>query len=103
MFVVRKLDCELPFISWFGGLTCAIRFAENKALVCTRCGAFVTDRANGRTGAGERLPREKLLSMTTDARVVIWKVSDVRKITLCGPGRRNSVTGIASQILVFVR
>jgi hypothetical protein len=103
MFVVGKLNRELPLIFWFDGLACAIRFAEDKAPVRARCGAFVTDRANSRTRAGQRLPREKLLSMTTDAGVVIWKVSDVRKITFRGPCRRNFVTGIASQTLVFVR
>ena len=102
MFVVRKLDGELPFIFWFGGLAGAIRFAENEAPSFAWRGAHVTDRTDSRTRAGERLPREKLLSVTTNAGIMVWKISDIRKITLCGPCRGNFVTGIASQTLVFV-
>ena len=102
MFVVRKLDRELPFISWFLSLAGAIRFAENEAPVFARRGAHVTNRTNRRTGADERLSREKLLSMTTDAGIVVWKVSSVRKVTFCRPRRRNLVTGVAGQTLVLV-
>jgi len=62
----------------------------------------VTHRANGWAGAHEGLPREKLLSMTTDAGIVVWKVSYIRKIALCRPGSGNFVTGIAGETLVFV-
>src|SRR6266436_2736355 len=102
MFVVRKLDGELAFIFWLGGLGRHVRFAEDEAPVCARCGAHMADRADSRTRAGERLPREKLLSVTTNTGIMVWKISDIRKITLCGPYRGNFVTGIASQTLVFV-
>ena len=102
MFVVGELDRELPFIFWFDGLACGIRFAEDEAAVFARGGAHVTDRANSRTRAGERLAREKLLSMTTDTGFMVWKVSDIREVTLCGPGCRNFVTGITRQTFVFV-
>ncbi len=103
MFVVGKLDCELPFISCFGSLACAVRFAEDKAPFFARRGAQVTNRADSRTRAGERLAREKLLSMTMDTGIVVWKVSDIREITLSGPCGGNFVTGITHQTLVFVR
>ena len=102
MFVVRKLNRELPFIFWFCSLAGAVWFTEDEASVFTRGGAHMTDRANSRTSAGERLSREKLLSMTTDAGVVIWKVSHVREVTFCRPGCRHFVTGVAGQSLMFV-
>ena len=103
MFVVGELDRELPFIFWFYGLPCGVRFAEDEAAVFARRAAHVTDRANSRTRAGERLAREKLLSMTTDTGIVVWKVGDIREITFSGPCGRNFVTGITHQTLVFVR
>lgn len=103
MFVVGKLDRELPFIFRFCGLARAIRFAEGEAAVFARRGAHVTDRADSRTRAGERLTREKLLSMTTYAGIVVWKISDIRKITFCSPCGRNFVTAITAQTFVFVR
>ena len=102
MFVVGKLDRELPFIFWFCSLAGAVRFTENEAPLFARGGAHMADRANSRTSAGERLSREKLLSMTTDAGVVIWKISHVRKVTFCRPGCRHFVTGVADQSLVLV-
>jgi hypothetical protein len=62
----------------------------------------MTDSADSRTGAGERLAREKLLSMTTDTGIMVWKVGNVRKTTLRGPCRGNLVARIASQTLVFI-
>ena len=102
MFVVRKLDRELPFIVWFCGLAGAIRFAENETPVFARCRAHVTDRANRRTRADERLAREKLLSMTTDTGIMVWKVSNVRKVALCRPGSGKLVARVTGQALVFV-
>src|SRR6266436_7603302 len=99
MFVVGKFDRELSFIFWFHSLACAIRFAEDKSPVFARRGAHVTDRANSRTRADERLSCEKLLSMTTDTGIVVWEVSDIRKVTFSRPCGGNSVTGIASQTL----
>ena len=101
MFVVGKLDRELPFIFCFGRLARAIRFSEDKAAVFARRGAHVTDRADSRTRAGKRLAREKLLSMTTDTSIMVWKVSDIGEITLSGPCGGNFVTGITRQTLVF--
>ena len=102
MFVVGKLDRELPFIFCFGRLARAIRFSEDKAAVFARRGAHVTDRADSRTRAGKRLAREKLLSMTTYTSIMVWKISDIRKITLSGPCGGNFVTGTTRQTLVFV-
>ncbi|SRR6266436_7667732 len=103
MFVVRKLDGELSFVLWFCRLAGAIRFAENKPAILARSGAHVTDRANSRTRPDERLAREKLLSVTTDTGIVVWEVSDIRKITFRGPGRGDLVARIASQTLMFIR
>ena len=103
MFVVGELDRELPFVFRFCSLARAIRFAEDEAPVFARRGTHVTDGANNGTRARERLVREKLLSMTTDTGIMVWKVSNIRKITLSGPCGRNFVTGITHQILVFVR
>src|SRR5258708_1891840 len=103
MFVVGKLNRELSFIFWFCGLACAIRFAERETPVFVRRGVHVADRADSRTCADEGLSCEKLLAMTTDTGIMTWKVSDVRKVTFCGPHRRDFVTGIARQAFVFVR
>src|SRR5437879_5308079 len=102
MFVVRKFNRELPLTLWFCGLTGAVRFAENEAPVFTRRRSHVTDRTNSRTSAGERLSREKLLSMTTDAGVVTWKISHVRKVTFCRPSCWHFMTGVAGQTLMLV-
>jgi len=102
MLVVRKLDRELPFVFWLRGLAGAIRVAENEAPVFTRGGAHMTHRANSRTRAGERLVREKLLSMTTNTGIMIWKVSHVRKVAFCRPGGRHFVAGITGQTLMLV-
>ena len=103
MFVVGELDRELSFVFRFRSLARAIRFSEDEAPVFARRGTHVTNRANNRARAGERLAREKLLSMTTDTGIMVWKVSNIRKITLCGPCGRNFVAGVTHQTLVFVR
>ena len=103
MFVVRKLDRELSLVFWFRSLGGAIRLPKDEAPVCARRSSHVADGANRRTDADERLAREKLLSMTTDAGVVVWKVSYIRKVALCRPGSGNFVTGVAGQTLMFVR
>ena len=103
MFVVGKLDLELPFISWFGSLARAVRFAETEASLLARRRAHVTDSANNRTRPHERLSREELRSMTTNTGVMVWKIGDIRKVALGSPGRRDLVTGIAPKTFVRFR
>ena len=102
MFVVRKFDFELPVVFWLRRLIRAIRFAKSEPALFARRGAQVTDRADGGAGAAHRLTREKLLPVTTHARVVIGKVSGVWKCTTSGPCRRNLVAGVALEAFVFV-
>lgn len=103
MFVVWELDGELPFIFWLCCQAGEIRFAETEAPIFPRRGAHVTDRADRRTRADESLSCEKLLSMTTDTGVMVWKVSDVGEVTLCRPACWQLVTCIAGQAFVFFR
>ena len=95
MFVMRELYGELSFVFCFGGLARSIRIAENKAPGFARRGAHVTNRANRRAGTSERLAREKLLSVTTNAGIMIWEVRYVGKVTLRRPLGGDLVTGIA--------
>ena len=103
MFVVWELDSELPFIFRFHCQAGDIRFAEIESPIFARRGPHVTDRADRWTGAHESLSCEKLLSMTTDAGVMVWKVSDVGEVTLRRPACGQLVTCIAGQALVFFR
>ena len=102
MFVVRKLDRELPFVFWFRSLAGAIRLTENETNLLAGGGAQMADDTNGGAGAGQRLSREKLLSMTTDTGIMVWKVGNVGKVALRRPWRGNFVAGVARQTLVFV-
>ncbi len=61
----------------------------------------MTDGANRRPTAGDCLPGEELLPVTTKACVMIWKVRNVGKISFCGPGRRDFMTGVAGEALVL--
>lgn len=102
MFVVREFDRELPFLLWFQRQLRSIGLAKCEARVCARRGAKVADGANRRSGSDHRLSCKKLLTMTTDAGVVIGKVGDVREIALRVPCRWNLVTSIAREALMFV-
>src|SRR5438046_1292767 len=102
MFVVREFDRELTLVFRLAGLVRVVWFAEGKARVVSRRAAYVTDSADRRTGPGESLPRKELLPVTAHARVMIGKVRHVGEISLCSPGSRNSVAGIAVQAFVFV-
>ena len=103
MLVVWKLYSELPFIFRFYCQAREIRFAETEAPIFPRRCAHVTDRADNRTRADESLSCEKLLSMTTDAGVMVWKVSYVGEVTLRRPACYQLVTCIAGQAFVFFR
>ena len=103
MLVMGKLDRELPFIFRLWHLAGNIRFPESVSPIFARRRTHVTDSANRRTGAEERLSRKELLSMTTDAGVMLWKVSDVGKITFRRPFSWDLVTGIAGEVFVFFR
>jgi hypothetical protein len=102
MFVVRKLDHELSFIFRFYRLVSRVRFAKREAYLRARCSLHMTYRANSRTGSHERLSGEKLLSMTTDAGIVVREVSYIGKIAAGRPWRGNLVTRVASQAFVLV-
>ncbi len=103
MFVVREFDLELALVFWLRGLIRAIRFAEGETSLFTRRGAQVTYRTDRRASADRRLTREELRPMTTHARVVIREIRDIRERSVCGPCRRNFVTSVAFETLVFVR
>ena len=102
MFVMRKLDFELSFVFRFRSLVRAIRFAESETTIFARSRAQVTNGADRRAGTAHRLTRKELRPVTTHARVVIGKVSRVRKCTTSSPCRRNLVTSVALETLVFV-
>jgi len=103
MFVVRKLDRELPFVFWFGRLIGIVRLAEAEARIFARRSAQMTDDANRRTRCDKGLAREKLLPVATDTRFMIGKVSNVWEFSFGGPGSWNFVTRAARQILVVFR
>jgi hypothetical protein len=62
----------------------------------------VTDGADCRAGAAHRLTREELRPVATHARVVIGKIRDIREWSVGCPCRRNLVTSVAFETLVFV-
>ena len=102
MFVVRKLDQELTLVFCLHRLIRTVGFAESKPALFTRRGAHVTDRANRRAGGYKSLACEKLLTMTTDTRVMVWKIRNIGKGSLRGPFRRDFVAGVTSQTLVLL-
>ena len=61
----------------------------------------MADSANYRPGSNERLAREKLLAMTTNAGVVIGKVRDVGKVSLRRPRGRKFVTIVAGKAFML--
>ena len=63
----------------------------------------MTDGANRRAGARESLPREKLLPMTANARIVIREIRHVGEASLRIPFGRNFVTSTATQTFVLFR
>ena len=103
MFVMRKLDRELP--RWFR-LHWQVRdiwFTEREARIFTWRGAHVTDGANARARSHHHLAREELLPVTSNARIVIGKISNIGKVAFCIPRRGNFVTLIAVKTLMLVR
>lgn len=102
MFVVRKIYLELALVFWLRSLILAIRFAEGETSFFARRGAQVTYRTDRRASADRRLTGKKLRPVTTHARVVIREIRDIRERSVCGPCRRNFVTSVAFETLVFV-
>src|ERR1041385_554062 len=103
MFVMRKLDRELPLVFGLRLLISLVWSAKGEARIFTRRGAHVTDSANCGTRSDHRLAREELLPMTTHTGVVIGKVGNVRKVSFCSPRCRNLVTFVALETLVLCR
>ena len=102
MLVMRKFDRELPLIFGLRRLIRTIRLAESEPAIFARRGAQMTDSADCRASAAHSLTREELRPVTTHACVVIGKISDIRKRAVGGPRRRNLVTGVALETLVFL-
>lgn len=102
MFVVGKVDLELPLVFWFRRLVRPVRFAESEAAIFAWRRAQMTNRTDRRAGSDERLAREELRPVTAHARVVIGKVSHVGKRTTSRPRCWNLVTRVALEALVFI-
>jgi hypothetical protein len=102
MFVVGKLDFELPLISGFGGLVRRVWFTESEPPIFPRRGLQMTDGANRRARSHERLARKELWPVTTDARIMVGKISDVGKSPVRRPRGRDLVTRVALETLMFV-
>lgn len=90
MFVMRKLNRELLR---------RLRVAKGEAIVVARRGPQMANRANGRAWSAKELS-----PVTRDARLVVRKISDVRKVpdalpVLCG----HLVTGDAGAAMFFGR
>ena len=103
MFVVRELNREFTFVFGFQRLTRAVGPAKREARVFSGRRSDVANSANGWAGAAECLTREKLLPVTTDAGIVIGKISHVREISFGIPRGRNFVAGIARETFVLIR
>src|SRR5438876_810339 len=103
MLVMRKLGCELPL--WFGfrWLACVVWLAEGESPIFSGGGAHVTNGADCRAGSNYRLACKELLAMTTHARIVIRKISDVREFSFGIPRRWDFVAGVAGKALVLIR
>ena len=102
MLIVWELDRELPFVLCLSSLIRVVRLAKREARGLARRCADMTDGADSWTRPAHRLRRKKLRAMTTHTRVVVRKVSNVGKVALRIPSRRNFVTAITGEALVFV-
>ena len=102
MHVMGKLDRELPFLFLLHRELRDVWRAKREARIFTWRGAHVTDSANARARSHHHLAREELLSMTAHAGIVIGKIGDVGKVSLCIPGSWDFVASIARQAFVFV-
>jgi hypothetical protein len=101
MFVVRKLDGELPFVFRLHSLIRIVRIAECETASFPWRGADMADRADCRPGADDCLPGEKLLTVTAHAGVMIGKVSHVGKFPFRRPRGWNLMAVTASKALMF--
>ena len=103
MFVVRKLNRELPFFFWLHRLIRVIRKAENIARIRAWSGAHMTNGANRRTRTDESLACEELLTMTVHASIVTGEIGHIGKISFGGPDSWKFMTGAACKALVLFR
>jgi len=103
MFVMGKLDGELPLVFRFGRLISSVGFAKGEPRLLARRSPQVTDRTNCRTRAAESLPAKELWPVTANAGIVIGKVGRIRKIAFGIPRRRNPVAAVAGEAFMFVR
>ena len=103
MFVMRKLDHELALVLRFHSLVRIVGIAKRKPYIFARRGADMTNGANGGTGADDCLAREELLAMATNTRVMIGKVSDVRKVPFGSPDGGDLMAVIATEAFVLFR
>ena len=103
MLVVGKLDYELPLVFRFRLLIRRLWFTKREPRFSARRGFHMADRADRGTRSDHRLFREELLPMAADTGIVIWKVSNVGKISLCSRRGRNLVTFVARQGFMFFR
>ena len=102
MFVMGKIDCELPFLPLLHRELRDVWRAKREARTFTWRGAQVTDSTNAWARSHHHLAREELLTMTTHTGIVIRKIGDVGKVSLRIPGSWDFVTSIARQAFVFV-
>ena len=102
MFVVRKLDLELPLVFKLRSLVSTIRFTKSEPAIFARRRPHMTDCANCGAGTAHCLTREELRPVATHTRIVIRKIRDIGECAVRSPGSRNPVTGVALQTLVFV-
>jgi hypothetical protein len=102
MLVVGKIDRELTLVFRFGRLIGIVGLAKDETRSLARRGAQVTDRADCRTSSAHCLARKKLWPVTTDAGIVIGKISDVGKIAFRVPGCRYLMTSIAGKRFVLL-
>src|SRR5262249_5266029 len=103
MFVMRELDPELLLDLRLLLLLSIVRQAKGEPPLFLWRRPNMTNRANCRAGADNCLARKELLSMTAHAGLMIREVGDIGKLSPGSPNRRDLVTSITSQALVFCR
>ena len=102
MFVVRKLNRELPLRLCLQGQAGDVGRAKSEPRVFTRRRTHMADGANGWARANHHLAREELLAMAADAGIVIRKVGDIGKVSVRVVCSWNFVTSFARQAFVFI-
>ena len=102
MLVMRKLDCELPFLFRLHREFRDVWRAKRKPRIFTRRGAHMTDGANTRARSHHHLARKELPTVASHTGVMIGKVCDIGEVSLRIRCSWNFVTSIARQAFVFV-